>query len=56
MFDEAADLAPAALRTLDALHLAAAATLDLPSLDFITYDTRLAEAARCHGLTVLTPA
>jgi uncharacterized protein len=55
MFDRAADLAPSALRTLDALHLAAALDLDLPSLDFITYDARLADAARRHGLSVAVP-
>jgi predicted nucleic acid-binding protein len=55
MFDRAADLTPSTLRTLDALHLAAALDLDLPSLDFITYDARLADAARRHGLSVAVP-
>ncbi len=55
MFDRAADLVPTALRTLDALHVAAALELDLPSTDFITYDARLAEAARRHGLSVVVP-
>ena len=49
MFDRAAGLQPSTLRTLDALHLAAALETDLPSLDFITYDARLADAARRHG-------
>jgi predicted nucleic acid-binding protein len=55
MFEEAGAIGPVLLRTLDALHLAAAAALDLPQLDFITYDTRLADAARRHGLSVLSP-
>ena len=55
MFDRASDLAPATLRTLDALHLASALSVDLPLLDFITYDARLADAARRHGLAVAVP-
>jgi predicted nucleic acid-binding protein len=55
MFDRATSLAHSTLRTLDALHLAAALELDLPSLDFITYDARLADAARRHGLSVAVP-
>jgi hypothetical protein len=55
MFDRAAGLLPSTLRTLDALHLAAALETGLPSLDFITYDARLADAARRHGLSVATP-
>ena len=55
MFDRAADLVPSTLRTLDALHLAAALEADLPSLDFVTYDARLADAARRHGLSVAVP-
>ena len=54
MFDRAGTLAPAALRTLDAMHLATALTLDLP-VDFVTYYARLADAARHHGLRVSTP-
>lgn len=45
-----------ALRTLDAIHLASALAL-LPELDaFVTYDDRLAEAARALGLPVVRPA
>ena len=46
---------PASLRTLDAVHIATAATLSLPDLDFITYDDRQASAARAHGLRVRQP-
>ena len=43
-------------RTLDAIHLATAVSL-LPDLEaFVTYDDRLAEAARSLGLPVVRPA
>jgi predicted nucleic acid-binding protein len=43
-----------ALRTLDAIHVAAAASL--PVLDaFVTYDERQAGAARLAGLRTVTP-
>ena len=52
----AAALEPPVLRTLDAIHLASAMTL-MPELDaFVTYDDRLAEAARGLGLPVVRPA
>jgi prevent-host-death family protein len=52
----AATLDPPALRTLDAIHLAAAMAL-MPHLDaFVTYDDRLADAARAIGLPVVRPA
>lgn len=51
----AATVRPPPLRTLDAIHLATALLTD--DLDeFISYDRRLAEAARAHGLNVLSPA
>ncbi len=47
---------PPALRTLDAIHLASALSLG-PELDaFVTYDDRLADAARMLGLPVVRPA
>jgi len=51
----AAVLGPADLRTLDAIHLATALSLGLADLDFLTYDARLARAARTHGLSVVEP-
>lgn len=39
------------LRSLDAIHLATALSLNIADLDFVTYDKRLARAARAHGLT-----
>lgn len=52
----AADLAPATLRSLDAIHLATAKALGSELEAFITYDARLADAARAAGLTVVAPA
>jgi predicted nucleic acid-binding protein len=48
-------LEPPQLRTLDALHLAAALELgdDLDAL--VTYDTQMIEGARAAGIAVLTP-
>jgi len=49
-------LEPAGIRTLDAIHLATALQM-LPQLDaFVTYDDRLADAARALGLPVVRPA
>ena len=50
----AASLLPAALRSLDAIHLATAITAG-PSAAFVTYDDRLAAAARANGLKVESP-
>jgi predicted nucleic acid-binding protein len=52
----AADLAPAALRTLDAIHLASAQSVGAELAAFVTYDARLAEAAGAVGLRVESPA
>lgn len=48
-------ISPPGLRTLDAIHVATA--LGIPGVDaFVTYDDRLAEAARAAGLPVVRPA
>lgn len=54
-FETAGQLDPTILRTLDAVHLAAALELgdDLDGL--VTYDDRLSEAARAHGISVVAP-
>jgi uncharacterized protein len=52
----AARLAPATLRSVDAIHLASAMILGDEVSAFVTYDLRLADAARLAGLTVVTPA
>lgn len=41
------------VRTLDALHLAAAQRIGGPAVPFLTFDVRQAQAARALGLTVL---
>ena len=41
------------LRSLDALHLAGALHIEASAI--LTYDIRLAEAARAHGLEVVAP-
>ncbi len=52
---QAASLDPPRLRSLDAIHLATALSLD--GLDaLVTYDRRLRDAATDAGLTVASPA
>ena len=52
----AAKADPPALRSLDAIHLASALSLGSELEAFVTYDARLADAAREAGLTVVAPA
>jgi predicted nucleic acid-binding protein len=47
---------PPNLRSLDAIHLASALALGSELGAVVTYDTRLAEAARAAGLEVIAPA
>ncbi len=51
----AAEVAPRALRALDAIHLASALSLGESVGALVAYDRRLLEAARDHGLTALAP-
>ena len=52
---QAASLDPPGLRSLDAIHLATALSLD--GLDaLVTYDRRLSDAATDAGLAVASPA
>lgn len=44
------------LRSLDAIHLAAALSMGDHPAAFVTYDERLAAAARACNLTVISPA
>ena len=55
VMQQAAALPPVELRTLDAVHLATLQLLGAANLDVITYDERLAEAARRHGFVVVQP-
>ena len=48
-------LEPASLRTLDSIHLATALELADELDSFVTYDFKLAEAARSAGLPVSQP-
>ena len=52
----AGSLAPAGLRSLEAIHLATALGLGESLARFVVYDQRLGEAARAAGLTVVGPA
>lgn len=52
----AASLAPAGLRTLDAIHVATAISVREEIGAFATYDERLAAAAVDHGFEILQPA
>lgn len=54
-FEQAAGLDPDRLRTLDAIHLAAALSLGDDLDGIVTYDDRLAEAAAAEGIHVLAP-
>ncbi len=54
LFRQAGLLPGPTLRSLDALHLAAAIALDVDAL--VTYDSRLAEAAQSVGIEVIQPA
>ncbi len=56
VFDQAGRARPAALRSLDALHLVTAATLGHDLHELVTYDERLEAGAREMGLPVASPA
>jgi hypothetical protein len=54
--NRAADLGPPTVRALDAIHLATALAIGDELAEFVTYDRRLADAARAAGLEVIAPA
>jgi len=56
LLDEAAAIEQPFLRTLDAIHLAAAMSLRTSLSAFVTYDKRLAAAAQEAGLPVRSPS
>jgi predicted nucleic acid-binding protein len=56
LLDQAAALNGTTLRSLDAIHLAAAQTLGEGLAEVITYDNRMANAARQLGLPIAAPA
>ncbi len=55
VLDRAAEVGEPPLRTLDALHLASALVLGAGLSAFLTYDARLAAAARAAGVPVAHP-
>jgi predicted nucleic acid-binding protein len=54
-FEHAAELDPDMLRSLDALHLAAALELGDELDGIVTYDDRLTRAAALKGIAVIAP-
>ena len=55
VFERAARLDPDLLRSLDALHLAAALELGDELAGIVTYDRRLAAGARALGIDIVAP-
>jgi len=55
LLDAAAVLDPRVVRSLDAIHLAAASTVSAHLAALVTYDERMAAAARLLGLAVTAP-
>jgi uncharacterized protein len=55
VLDDAAALLPVHTRSLDAIHLATAAQLGQDVRTVVTYDDRMAEAARSIGYRVAAP-
>lgn len=56
VLDAAAILDPPSLRSLDAIHLAAAQRAGTELRSVVTYDVRLAEAAHSLAISVASPA
>lgn len=56
ILERAALIEPLQVRSMDAIHIATALSLDDRTLDLITYDGRMADAARTNGLRVVRPA
>jgi uncharacterized protein len=54
-FERAAEIEPVRLRSLDSLHLAAALELGDELDGIVTFDDRLADAARSYGVNVVSP-
>ncbi|MDA8261377.1 MAG: type II toxin-antitoxin system VapC family toxin [Actinomycetota bacterium] len=56
IIEQAAILIPRELRSLDAIHLASALSLNKDLTTFVAYDVRLCSAAAIAGLPVESPA
>lgn len=55
VIDQAANVGGTTLRSLDAIHLASALSIQAELSAFVAYDHRLAEAASTAGLELLAP-
>lgn len=55
LLDVAASLDGDHLRSLDAIHLAAALALGDDLAEVVTYDRRMADQAEAHGMVVVAP-
>lgn len=56
IIEKAATVAPAELRSLDAIHLASALSLDSDLTALVAYDVRLCSAARAAGIEAVSPS
>lgn len=56
LLERAGTLGPPRMRSLDAIHVAAALSLGSDLRELITYDSRMAEAASAQGLSVSAPS
>ncbi len=56
ILDIAGTLQPTSLRSLDAIHLASALSLEDSLTDFVCYDRRLSQAAAHQGWAIQSPA
>jgi predicted nucleic acid-binding protein len=56
MLEQAGSLSPTGLRSLDAIHIAAAQSLGDDLGEVVTYDGKMILAAAAQGLTVVHPA
>jgi predicted nucleic acid-binding protein len=56
LLDAAGTMEGTSLRSLDAIHLAAAATLGDALVEIITYDIRMSQAATQFGIAVSAPS
>jgi predicted nucleic acid-binding protein len=54
--EKAATVDPRELRSLDAVHLASALSVEEELIALVTYDQRIAEAARADHLVVAAPS
>ena len=55
LLEQAGSLPPADMRSIDAIHIAAALSLGDDLGDIVTYDSRMISAGLIHGLTVVSP-